>query len=281
MENEMATYLLTWNRARYLWEDLREDINKLDINGYVHGNWSCGVTKKIEPGDRFFLIKLGKEPRGIVASGYVTSKPYELDHWEDAKNDSSQTANYVCVKFDVILDPDISILPYEHLPTGTYRKMHWSPQASGVTIPDDIAEQLETDWGVLIKKARNSIDTSLPVGDEFEDKTFEIGDPRHALIRVYERSAAARAVCIDTYGVSCAVCGFNFEATYGPIGINFIHVHHLNPISTSVKGYQLNPVRDLRPVCPNCHAMLHKRKKPYAIDELRSMLRGDKREHGQ
>jgi len=65
------------------------------------------------------------------------------------------------------------------------------------------------------------------------------------------------------------VCEFNFEAAYGEIGSGFIHVHHLTKLSDIRQGYEVNPVDDLRPVCPNCHAMLHKRNPPYTIDELK------------
>ena len=68
------------------------------------------------------------------------------------------------------------------------------------------------------------------------------------------------------------VCNFNFEKTYGDIGKGFIHVHHLNQISTIGEGYQINPIEDLRPVCPNCHAMLHQKNPPYPIDELKEMI---------
>lgn len=45
-------------------------------------------------------------------------------------------------------------------------------------------------------------------------------------------------------------------------------MHHLTQLSKIGQGYEVDPVNDLRPVCPNCHAMLHKRNPPYAIDKL-------------
>jgi hypothetical protein len=38
-----------------------------------------------------------------------------------------------------------------------------------------------------------------------------------------------------------------------------IHVHHLRPQSSIGKRYRVNPIADLRPVCPNCHMVLHLR----------------------
>jgi 5-methylcytosine-specific restriction enzyme A len=46
-------------------------------------------------------------------------------------------------------------------------------------------------------------------------------------------------------------------ANYGPLGRDYIHVHHLLELSRLPAGYQVHPVDDLRLVCPNCHAMIH------------------------
>ncbi|MGE7811251.1 HNH endonuclease [Lysinibacillus capsici] len=68
------------------------------------------------------------------------------------------------------------------------------------------------------------------------------------------------------------VCNFNFKRVFGEIGKEFIHVHHEIEISTIGEEYEINPLTDLKPICPNCHAMLHKRKPPYSIDELREIV---------
>ena len=39
---------------------------------------------------------------------------------------------------------------------------------------------------------------------------------------------------------------------------NFIHVHHVTPISKVGREYKIDPIKDLIPLCPNCHAMIHK-----------------------
>ena len=88
----------------------------------------------------------------------------------------------------------------------------------------------------------------------------------------YERNQKARRECVAKKGYRCLACGRDFEATYGEIGRNFIHVHHLTPISSIGKEYQLNVDTDLAPVCPNCHYMLHRRNPPYTIEELQTKL---------
>jgi 5-methylcytosine-specific restriction protein A len=64
----------------------------------------------------------------------------------------------------------------------------------------------------------------------------------------------------------------NFEKFYGVVGKGFIEVHHLIPLSDIKKEYELDPIKDLRPVCPNCHAMIHMRKPPYTPEEILSLI---------
>jgi predicted HNH restriction endonuclease len=106
-----------------------------------------------------------------------------------------------------------------------------------------------------------------------EGATFPEGAVRNALVNAYERNPIARRRCIEHYGRRCAVCDLSFESRYGAIGRGFIHVHHLRSLSDIGREYQVDPVADLRPVCPNCHAMLHRRSPPFTIEELRTMLR--------
>jgi 5-methylcytosine-specific restriction protein A len=101
----------------------------------------------------------------------------------------------------------------------------------------------------------------------FEGTTFQV------MVNAYERNRSARNACIKHYGYKCVVCEFSFEEKYGEIGLEFIHVHHIVEISTIGEKYSINPVEDLRPVCPNCHAMLHRRKPTYSIQELIDIIK--------
>lgn len=87
-----------------------------------------------------------------------------------------------------------------------------------------------------------------------------------------ERNSRARAACLDLHGTKCCICGFDFEKIYGDLGSEFIHVHHLKSISASDGPHIVCPKTDLRPVCPNCHAMIHRNGKNRSIEEIRSLL---------
>jgi len=105
---------------------------------------------------------------------------------------------------------------------------------------------------------------------------FPEGAAHQVWVNSHERNAAARAACIRHHGVSCSACGFNFAQVYGQWGKGFIHVHHLLPLKDIKAAYQVDPVADLRPVCANCHAVIHRRDPPLSLEELRSALRSER-----
>jgi predicted HNH restriction endonuclease len=104
-------------------------------------------------------------------------------------------------------------------------------------------------------------------------QTYIEGAIRQITINAFERDPKARQACIDHYGLNCCVCGFNFKETYGDIGKGFIVVHHLTPVSSIGAEYEIDPIKDLRPVCPNCHAMIHSNRPPHTIEEVRRRMR--------
>jgi len=96
-------------------------------------------------------------------------------------------------------------------------------------------------------------------------------------VNIYERNAEARAKCLAHYGYECSVCSFSFEKAYGEVGERYIHVHHLVPLSEIKKEYGLDPIKDLRPICPNCHAIIHRKQPAMSVAELKSHIKTRKR----
>jgi predicted HNH restriction endonuclease len=99
------------------------------------------------------------------------------------------------------------------------------------------------------------------------------GAVRRVTVNAYERNQEAREACLRRYGRSCVICGFNFLRTYGAEAADYIQVHHIKTIARAGGIYALNPIKDLRPVCPNCHAVIHRRDPPFQIVEVKRMLR--------
>ena len=139
-----------------------------------------------------------------------------------------------------------------------------------------IAEILSDLWGVVIGVREGNVVSSKylfpeEVG-ELESLLYE-GAVSNVNVNKYERNRRARELCLAHYGAECRVCNIRFFDKYGEIGKGFMHVHHVVELSATQGQYTVDPVRDLVPVCPNCHAMLHQRKPPLSVDELRAMLK--------
>lgn len=106
-------------------------------------------------------------------------------------------------------------------------------------------------------------------------ETFFEGNTRSVLVNEFERSSSARRACISHHGYKCIVCDFDFEKVYGDIGRTYIHVHHIVPISELGKEYEIDPIKDLLPICPNCHAMIHSTSPAMSVEQLRQIFYRD------
>ncbi len=93
------------------------------------------------------------------------------------------------------------------------------------------------------------------------------------LVMSRKRSQEARAECIKFHGCRCAVCEMTFPDVYEGLGDGFMHVHHNTAMASQSGEYKVDPKKDLRPVCPNCHSMLHwGTVTPRTIEELRAAM---------
>lgn len=226
--------------------------------------WSISAHRKVRIGDRAFIIQLGRKGNGLFASGYIVSDPFLASHWSGEE----KLVPRVYIEFDVLFDPfEHERLTVERLEAEVSRQQDWTPRRSGITIQEQHVPALELLW------IRFLIESNINERDVKGSGSFLEGQSYTALQTLYERNPYARQKCIEHYGYSCCVCDFNFQEEYGAIGKQFIHVHHIKPVSMMGQSYYVDPIQDLRPVCPNCHAMLHKKYPPYLIDELKKIMK--------
>lgn len=115
--------------------------------------------------------------------------------------------------------------------------------------------------------------SNVVIPEEIEDSKphFE-GAVKTITVNSYERNRKARAKCIEHHGWACGVCGYDLAELYGKLGEGVIHVHHLRDLATLGKEYEVDPIKDLRPVCPNCHAILHTTSPAMSIKKLRKII---------
>lgn len=99
------------------------------------------------------------------------------------------------------------------------------------------------------------------------------GQVRQYYGKRYERNPKNRQAAIKYHGLTCNVCGFNFEQAYGERGSGYIEVHHVKPISTFESQQHVDPKADLITLCANCHRMAHRDSgNVLSVHELRSIL---------
>lgn len=125
----------------------------------------------------------------------------------------------------------------------------------------------------LLAECRRILDRqmSLP-GDLPADEPFAEGAVQQVLVNRYERAPGSRESCVAHYGPTCVVCGFNFAAAFGPLAEGFICVHHLTPLSEVGAEYVVDPIAELRPVFPSCHATIQLGGVTRSVDEVKQLL---------
>jgi predicted HNH restriction endonuclease len=146
-----------------------------------------------------------------------------------------------------------------------------------------IAKSIEVDlwsldglWHIANEIGRQNTNLTFE-GLEQDERDFLEGKKVQTTGFRIERNTKAREKCLSKKGHSCAVCGFNFFTTFGELGMGFIHVHHCEDLALRTEERSTDPEKELVPVCPNCHAMLHKGAKPCrSIEELKSIIETQK-----
>ncbi len=131
--------------------------------------------------------------------------------------------------------------------------------------------QLFTAPELQVARRRLNIAAGVILPEEVGDALTE-GAKYQLFVNKYERNAKARTLCLQHYGTDCSVCKVSMSEVYGSVADGFIHVHHLKPLATIGYEYEIDPIKDLRPVCPNCHAIIHLNGQLRSIEEVQVML---------
>jgi len=226
------------------------------------------VLRRISNGYR--PIKQGKVTYSIngfsfhlkVKTGISNDYPFNI-------NDTVLSADY-----EVYICGDHNL--FYIIPIDIIKKVHSDPNAMGdrhhpgysiIHIMPDVDELLYAAPAQTIDITRYKNNFSFPIppihipiaqpADIGLYSQFSEGTPTQVLTNRYERNVEARRACIKHYGAKCFICKFDFEKVYGSVAKGFIHVHHRVPLSEIRSNYQVDPIKDLVPVCPNCHAVIH------------------------
>jgi 5-methylcytosine-specific restriction protein A len=255
--------ILGWDAGRTdLW-DYRAAVERVAMSGRTLQRWPVGPDWCARPESEVWLVLHGAShaAAGLAGHGAVLTEPFEAL----PDNAGAHHGRCVTVAFDALL------------PLGEQIRF---------------ADLYDAVPGVRWDAARGGADTALPRPAESALRRLwqEQGPapsslrlpvpgtcPPEAAVSVvanrYEQDPDARRRCLAFHGTSCAACGFSFEEAFGQAGAEAMDVHHIVPPALLGSGYQPDPVADLVPLCPNCHAMAHNgRGAPHPVSELRGML---------
>lgn len=230
-------------------------------------NNALTVSEQIE---QYVLKVIAQYGFGHTVSGHDIIT--ELVNYYGTNPNSILPADYCYNRWNKGIDENGTTY-FEYIKRGQYRIWGKDYQFNGVILanPTDGEEHLV---GYCIDG--NRYIGKLPVyPDELTDDSTEYREGKKGTVQIntYERNPAARQSCIKHYGTKCFVCGFDFGQFYGPNCEGLIHVHHLNTISESNGEYVVDPIKDLRPICPNCHMVIHSKKEGYTVEKVIEMVK--------
>lgn len=237
-------------------------------NGYI--DWKQGLNYNI--GDIVYIY-CTKPIKKVMFKTIVEkeSMPFyectdDKEFWKDlSKYEKAKDGKYVRLR--LIEQTDREELSLENLKKNGLKA---APQ-KGLKLKKDLEEYID-------KYLKDDYSEGFFPNSDIPEKAYE-GAIKTTKINKYERSSIARKKCIEYHGCKCAICDLSFEQFYGEIGEGFIHVHHIVPLNEIGKEYQVDYKKDLIPVCPNCHAMLHRKLngKTISIENLKSIVKNNKK----
>lgn len=222
------------------------------------GAWDTGYR---EYENNIFIFANVGVP-GRTGSDYNNFWDGDLFHWE-AKTNSN--INQPLIRKMISKNPDYNIFLFTRTDNSlpfTYEGNMIAKEYSE-TVPVKIVWSFRNSYHITDELSNPNIQEPIEL---YEGKNYEV------VLNKYERNPLARRLCIEHYGYTCQICGFNFQSVYGELGKDFIHVHHIVPISEIGKDYKIDPIKDLIPVCPNCHAMIHRHKEGISIEEMKKLV---------
>lgn len=221
------------------------------------GHWFTGVVEH----DSQFLIFASVGTPGRTGHNYDNRWEGDYLHWSHR---NGSRAHWPCVKR--LLGPGTVIHLFSRTVNTAPFKYH------GYAVPFNVEEDI-TPVRIVF-----AVTETPPYPEDFGDGAYETlsrhreGAVRRVEATIHERNRSARQKCINHYGPKCIVCDLVFENRYGKLGEGYIQVHHLVPLSMWGEDYEVDPIKDLRPICPNCHGMVHQRRPSYSVEYVQNQL---------
>lgn len=148
-------WLLTWNSKNYDWENEIDEYSldtmfkTVKSGGGFYISWRCR-SSNIKPGDLVFFIRLGDEPKGVFASGYIID--------DSVVENGTRYAEVLITK---AIDFRTNDILSQQMLKNQFPEQQWSPQGSGISIKPEAAKWLIENWNSYQKTTSNSIDEDI------------------------------------------------------------------------------------------------------------------------
>ena len=168
MENKKEKgLLLTWKPEVSVW-DYEKVYSEIQNGKKVKTTgWRTRALQEVKIGMEVFIIKLGEEPKGIIAHGYVVKGLYleNETYYVDIEFDSIQNAN-----------DEKEIISLTEL-KNKFKRKKWDSQgdAVGSYIDETILPELKEMWNKLINREENS-------------KTSNVGDEKETMKKEFDKN---------------------------------------------------------------------------------------------
>ena len=155
-----------------------------------------------------------------------------------------------------------------------FGKTYRTPLPSEDVLRQDLRQMAHLYRQLTFRGGINDPEESGPETTETQSYTGAEDKRRFHYHRVIDRNKALAREAKKIHGHICQVCGFDFVAVYGPLGLEYIEAHHLTPLSQlSDSGpVQLDAAHDFAVVCANCHRMIHRKNAPATFDEFKQLF---------
>jgi hypothetical protein len=276
---QLGVYALGWGNAGSVKgradDEIKEAVLSVKEWGYKRPYPTVrmlATMRDMQPGDHVCLRHRNRKSGSvIVAFGTVTSRYYFSSKHNGDLFDGHDCSHRVDVRWheNWFESPQRPALP------GSLWKALF-PIAQGWPLVEITAEQ----WAKCCRAAKFKANPDLGDWVSYPDENRRSeglmeGGIRRIYVDAVERNQEARRICLSLHGTTCAVCEMSFQEVYGDTADGFIHVHHLKPLAGTKGRRRIDPEKHLRPVCPNCHAVIHMKSPPFTINELKKMIQRD------
>ena len=196
----MSVFLLSWNPESSEQKDFSKEAKNIFDKKRVIKSWSVTNSLKPKPNDRFYIVKVGNNGRGIFGSGKILSYPEKKPHYNSELSKKGKVLNFCDVEFEYLFQNILlKIEDLNNINNDIEEKQNWTPQNSGIIINDDAVLFLDGMWN-------QQVETLLAVTEkEYLDTIGELDTLSYSKRRLEQSFLRGKLFGINKYA-QCCIC---------------------------------------------------------------------------